>query len=233
MQAKLDPQTIENIVATVKGRLKDLEFKWLALRFLADIEETSIIPDLIKTIKETPYCAGEVDALVKLRPPRDPTVQAVLKEVLRNEKYASDARLSAAFALAWTKDQDGIAFLSKILKDGSSWEEDVLRILNFIGHNPNPEFLPAVLARFAHAKRQLEAIKEYNYQKPYPPLMAIAVAENEVILFNALIVASRIMVMKKDDPEKIRVLIQEADPHLMGNPNFEKFRKELLTVKSE
>lgn len=167
LQADFEPQSKKEAVETAKGLLKTSKFKPLALNFLVEIKEKSVLKylkDLSKKDSTYAYSPLEVEALVRLNDPPEAEVTAIFNQIMTDKKYdtiSQEERLLAVYGLAQAKafDSTSIAFLKKIIEDSSSPFNEEAMALECLKIAGDAALLPLVLTSLKRAKNKLADIE--------------------------------------------------------------------------
>ncbi|MFA4843607.1 MAG: hypothetical protein WC632_01490 [Candidatus Margulisiibacteriota bacterium] len=211
----LAPETHQAVVEAFKGLLNQRELRSVALDFLAETKERSIIEYLERTIKTTGYCAAEVEALAGLRN-HPAEFENVFYKVLADEKYKTtteDARFYAALALsqslAGRKDAAAArmamrlsGFLTNKLADPASSAKETLLLLESFKDLQEPAYIPDVLAKLKQSRAALGAIPAHC-----PPELMPAKKENQVVRFFATLTIAGLAT--KDNTEALKTIDEE------------------------
>ena len=112
LKGEVTPEQSAAISKKVMNMLKNEKVRSLAIKFLANIGEAKVVPELMKSLQGR-YCALEVQALVKLGADKE-TLIPIFKNILADPERSGDSRLYAAWALAAYGDRSGL----KILLEG-------------------------------------------------------------------------------------------------------------------
>lgn len=109
LKGEVTPEQSAAISNKVMGLLKNEQARSLAIKFLANIGEAKVVPELMKALQGH-YCALEIQALVKLGVDKE-TLIPIFKKILADPDRSGDSRLYAAWALAAYGDRSGLKTL--------------------------------------------------------------------------------------------------------------------------
>lgn len=142
------------VINVIKELLNDQQLRPFALAFLVNVKERSIIDQLKTKIRNSPFCAAEIEALAELRD--DPAeFEDVFYKVLDDEKYKTtteDARYLAAVALSQALPLKN-AKLQYMTAKKNEIERDIDLLNRYLTNNP---------ARLAAKNAKLAELKDIN-----------------------------------------------------------------------